>query len=264
MKACRMAQLPETYAESVVGRVRQRNEDTFLVLPEQLLFAVADGMGGHHRGDVASRVCVDALRDWFTGHVSDEAMNPLVRRVREVFGLRTRGEADLLAAVEFANRMIWDMASESEAMSGMGTTLVAAYFHGSTLFVVYSGDSRVYRLREGRLKQLSVDHSLLNEYLRLEMIRPSEARSFPYRNVILKAIGLSERASMDFFKRRVRRGDLYLLCSDGLTEMVEDEAISRILVGPGSLEDRGHRLVEAALEAGGHDNITVVLVRPVP
>lgn len=259
-----MAEPPEIYAESVVGRVRQRNEDAYLVMPDQSLYVVADGMGGHQRGDVASRVCVDAIRDWFTGRVGDDAMNPLVRRVREVFGLRTRGEADLLAAVEFANRLILDMASESEAMAGMGTTLVAAYFHGSTLFVVYSGDSRVYRLRGGHLRQLSVDHSLLNEYLRLDMIRPSEARSFPYRNVIMKAIGLSERAAMDFFKRKVRRGDLYLLCSDGLTDMVEDEEIRRILGGPGSLQERGRLLVRAAEEAGGHDNITVLLVRPIP
>ncbi len=259
-----MGDRPEAWAESVVGRVRRRNEDAYLVLPEQGLYAVADGMGGHQRGDVAASVCVGALRDWFTGRVGDEAMNPLVRRVRDVFRLRSRGEADLLAAVEFANRLILDMASESEALAGMGTTLVAAYFHGATLFVVYSGDSRVYRLREGRLRQLSVDHSLLNEYLRLDMIRPSEARSFPYRNVILKAIGLSERAAMDFFKRRVRPGDLYLLCSDGLTDMLEDDVIRGILDGPGSLEDRGHRLVAAAEEAGGHDNITVVLVRPDP
>lgn len=259
-----MKRQPEAYAESVVGRVRRRNEDAYLVLPEQGLYAVADGMGGHQRGDVAANVCVEALRDWFTGRLGDEAMNPLIRRVRDVFGLRSRGEADLLAAVEFANRLVLDMASRSEEMAGMGTTLVAAYFHGSTLFVVYSGDSRLYRLRNGRLCQLSVDHSLLNEYLRLDMIRPSEARSFPYRNVILKAIGLSDKAAIDFFKRRVRPGDLYLLCSDGLTDMLEDEAILRVLDGPGPLEVRGHRLVEAAEQAGGHDNITVVLVRPDP
>lgn len=255
-----MARVPEVFADSVVGHVRPRNEDAYLVLPEQSLYVVADGMGGHQRGDVASRICVEALRDWFTGRIGDEALNPLLQRVREVFGLRTRGEADLLAAVEFANRLILDMASTSESFTGMGTTLVAAYFHGSTLFVVYSGDSRIYRLRNGRLKQLSVDHSLLNEYLRLEIIRPSQVKSFPYRNVIMKAIGLSERAAMDFFKRRVREGDLYLLCSDGLTDMIPDEEIRRILLEPGSIEERGRRLVNAALDAGGQDNITVVLV----
>ncbi len=251
-------------AESVVGQVRRRNEDAFLLLPEVGLYVVADGMGGHQRGDVAANVCVGVLRDWFTGRVGDDAMNPFLRRVHEALRLRSRGEADLLAAVEFANRLIRDMASQNEGMAGMGTTLVAAYFHGSTVFVVYSGDSRIYRLRNGRLRQLSVDHSLLNEYLRLDMIRPSEARSFPYRNVIMKAIGLSERAQVDFFRRRVRRGDLYLLCSDGLTDMVDDEAIRGILMGPGSLKERASRLIQAAEDAGGHDNITVVLVDPDP
>lgn len=252
--------LRQACAVSSVGRVRRRNEDAYLVLPERGLYAVADGMGGHQRGDVAANLCIGALRDWFAGGVEDEAMTPLLRRVWDVFGLRTRGERDLLAALEFANRLILTAASESGSMAGMGTTVVAAYFHGSTVFVVYSGDSRIYRLRGGRFRQLSRDHSLLNEYLRLEMIQPSEAKSFPYRNVILKAIGLSERAQVDFFRRRVLGGDLYLLCSDGLTDMLEDEAIREILLRPETLDERGRRLVAAAEEAGGHDNITVVLV----
>jgi len=247
-------------AATSIGRIRSRNEDAYLLLPEQRLYAVADGMGGHQRGDVAANLCISALRDWFTGRVADEAVHPLVQRVREMFHLGSRGEADLVAAVEFANRLIYDMAFESPALRGMGTTLVVAYFHGTTLFVAYSGDSRIYRLRKGRLVQLSVDHSLLNEYLRLRMIRPSEARSFPYKNVIMKALGLTDRGAFDFFTRRVQRDDLYLLCSDGLTDMVEDRDIQRILLGSGTLEERCHHLVEAAEEAGGHDNITAVLV----
>jgi protein phosphatase len=245
---------------SHVGRVRARNEDAYLLMPEQALYVVADGMGGHQRGDVAANLCVDAIRDWFTGKVSDDTVNALGGAVQRLFGLKSPGETDLVAAVEFANRIIFDMSQASSSFRGMGTTLVASYFHGSQVFVVFSGDSRIYRLRKGNLRQLSRDHSLLNEYLRLEMIRPSDARSFPHRNVIMKALGLKERAEMEFFRRRTQRGDLYLLCSDGLTDMIEDDEIERILTGGGTLQERCDSLVEAALDGGGVDNVTVALV----
>lgn len=250
------------YAESEIGLVRNRNEDAYLALPEQGLFAVADGMGGHQRGDVAAQVCLEAIKDWFMGRVEGATANGLASRLRNMLGLKSKAEADLLGAVEFANRLVVDLASGSEALRGMGTTLVAAYFYGSMVFVVYSGDSRIYRVRAGRLKQMSVDHSLLNEYIRRQMISPEEARDFPYKNVIMKAIGLSEHADVDFFRRRVRPGDIYLLCSDGLTDLVPDQIIREALVGPGSLQEKGRRLVELALKAGGTDNITVLLVRP--
>jgi protein phosphatase len=144
----------------------------------------------------------------------------------------------------------------------MGTTVVGALFEGDTLFVVYSGDSRIYRLRKGRLEVLSRDHSLLNEYLRLKMIEPGDARSFPHRNVIMKALGLKEKAEVDFFRRKVQPGDLYLLCSDGLNDMLEDSLIRGILNDPDlDLEQRADRLVQRALEAGGVDNVTVLLVQ---
>lgn len=243
-----------------VGRVRSRNEDAFLLLPEQDLYVVADGMGGHQRGDVAAALCVDAVRDWFTGKVSDDTMTKVGNMVRGLLGRPTPGETDLVAAVEFANRIIFEMSSASAAFRGMGTTVVAGYFHGSTLFVVYSGDSRIYRLRNGILRVLSQDHSLLNEYLRLQMIHPSEARSFPHRNVIMKALGLRERADIDFFRRRTQPGDLYLLCSDGLNDMIEDERILQVLEEGDTLEERAQGLVDAALQAGGVDNVTVALV----
>jgi protein phosphatase len=247
-------------ALSDVGRVRSRNEDAYLLMAEQNLFVVADGMGGHQRGDVASALCIDAIRDWFTGKVSDETMTRLGNTVRGLLGRPTPGETDLVAAIEFANRIIFEMSTASSAFRGMGTTVVASYFHGSTLFVVFSGDSRIYRLRKGHLHVLSSDHSLLNEYLRLKMIHPSEARSFPHRNVIMKALGLRERADVEFFRRRVMPGDVYLLCSDGLNDMLEDEVIEAILNQGGSLSQRTHRLIDAALVAGGVDNVTVSLI----
>ncbi|MBM4394118.1 MAG: Stp1/IreP family PP2C-type Ser/Thr phosphatase [Deltaproteobacteria bacterium] len=255
-----MSEVTRAFATTSVGRVRQRNEDAFLLMPEQDLYVVADGMGGHLRGDVAANLCVDAIRDWFTGKVGDDMMNRVAGAVRALFGLHSPGETDLVAAVDFANRVIYEMSVASTAFRGMGTTLVGTYFHGATLFVVYSGDSRLYRFRNGRLRQLSRDHSLLNEYLRLEMIRPEDAKNFPHRNVIMKALGLKERAELEFFRRRVRKGDVYLLSSDGLTDMVEDEEIEEILADGGSLEEMCQKLVDAAMESGGHDNITVMLV----
>jgi len=255
-----MPELTRAFAATNVGRVRQRNEDAFLLMPEENLYVVADGMGGHLRGDVAANLCVDAIRDWFTGKVADETSDRLIEAVRGWFGLRSPGETDLIAAIEFANRAIHDMSMSSEAFRGMGTTIVAAYFHGNILFVVYSGDSRVYRFRDGQLRQLSRDHSLVNEYIRLEMLRPEDARTFPHRNVIMKALGLKERADVEFFRRRARKDDLYLLCSDGLTDMVEDVVIQGILADGGSLDEMCQRLVDEALERGGHDNVTVALV----
>ncbi len=247
-------------ALSDVGRVRTRNEDAFLLLPEQELYVVADGMGGHQRGDVAAALCVDSVRDWFTGKVSDDTMTRIGNAVRGLLGRPTPGETDLVAAIEFANRIIFEMSAASTAFRGMGTTVVAAYFHGSTLFVVFSGDSRIYRMRNGHLRVLSQDHSLLNEYIRLKMIHPSEARAFPHRNVIMKALGLRERADIEFFRRRTQPGDLYLLCSDGLNDMLEDHVIQDLLNQGGTLEAKTRRLVDAALQAGGVDNVTVSLV----
>lgn len=255
-----MAGLTTGCANTSVGRVRQRNEDAFLVLAERDLYVVADGMGGHQRGDVAANLCIDAIREWFTGSLADGAMADLTAHVQKEFGIRNRSEANLVASVEFANKLIVDTAIQSESFKGMGTTIVASIFHGSTMFAVYSGDSRIYRLRSGRLKQLSEDHSLVNEYIRLQMIRPADARTFPYRNVIMKALGLREKADVEFFKRRASPCDIYLLCSDGLTDMVEDEDIEHILGSDGTLGERCQRLVDAAMEAGGFDNITALLI----
>lgn len=247
-------------AHTSVGLVRTRNEDAYLVMEEQSLFAVADGMGGHNRGDIAATLCVKAIEDWFSGRVTDEAQHRFRRFFQKTFGLSSLGEAELLGAIEFANRLIFETARGSAELQGMGTTLVAAYFHGSYVFIAYSGDSRAYRLRKGRLTQLTEDHSLLNEYLRLQMISVEDIPRFPFRNVIMKALGLSEKAPVDYLRRRTRPGDVYLLCSDGLTDMVSDEEIREALLAGGDLSTRCRRLVEMAEAAGGYDNITVVLI----
>jgi len=261
-KASVQSLVREHAVKTHVGRVRTRNEDAYLVMPDAGIYLVADGMGGHRRGDVAAGLCIDAVRDWFSRKVSPRSRD-LIGGMLENLGNRTRpAERELVAALEYANRMIFEMSASSMTFRGMGTTVVGALFEGDSLFVVYSGDSRIYRLRKGRLEVLSRDHSLLNEYLRLKMIEPAEARSFPHRNVIMKALGLKEQAEMDFFRRKVQPGDVYLLCSDGLNDMLEDHLIRGILNETAlDLEQRADRLVERALEAGGVDNVTVLLVR---
>lgn len=247
-------------ASTSVGRVRSRNEDAFLLRPEHGLFVIADGMGGHQRGDVAARTCVEAIDQWFGGQVDPQVRSRLSDLVRGALGLRSRLETDLLAAIEHANRCIYDLGRSSSTHHGMGTTLVAGLFHGAQLFVVWSGDSRLYRFRAGRLRLVSRDHSLLNEYIRLRMVRPSEARAFPHRNVITKALGLKPHSEIEFLRRRVKPGDVYVLCSDGLNDMIEDARIAEVLNGPGTLSQRCDLLVQAALEAGGIDNVTVLMV----
>jgi protein phosphatase len=246
-------------AATSVGRVRTRNEDAFLLRPDLGLFVVADGMGGHLRGDVAARTCVETIDAWFSDALPSEVRELMSRGVRAASGLRSAAEIELLAAVELANRHIYDKGRASPTHRGMGTTLVSALFRGAQMFAVWSGDSRIYRLREGRLRLVSKDHSLLNEYIKLHMVRPAEAREFPHRNVITKALGLRGRADVEFLRRRVRSGDCYLMCSDGLNDMIDDQRIAEVLSGPGTLGERCEALIDAALDAGGVDNVTVLL-----
>jgi len=252
----------EYSAKSVVGLVRERNEDAFLCLPEEGLFVVADGMGGHNRGDVASRVCIDAIRDWFKGKTK---AGETVYGGNGIAARHTTRKASprkfLAQSITYANQRVFQASRTVEDLSGMGTTVVALLVHGGMAFIVNSGDSRAYRLRNKRLCQLTKDHSLVAEYMRLHLLTKKSAKVFPYRNVIVKALGLSGEVSFDMHGFHIRDGDLYLLCSDGLTEMVDDHKLKGLLCRDEDLEVMTDRLVESALEAGGNDNITVVLVR---
>lgn len=245
---------------SDVGLVRTRNEDSYLILEGHQIFCVADGMGGHQHGEVASQKCIDAIRRWFSQDVSKDIVNRFAKISQTQKRVRSGEEADLIAAVEYANFEIYKTSKTRIEYHGMGTTLVAARLYGRHIFVVYSGDSRIYRLRKNRLIQMSEDHSLVVEYLKKHLIAPSEARYFPYRNILTKAMGLRETAEIDWFRRRIMPKDLYLLCSDGLTDMLSDSVIAKILRLEESLDVRCNLLVQAAKKLGGLDNITVVLV----
>lgn len=231
---------------SDVGRRRRHNEDAFLVMPEAGLFAVADGLGGHASGEVASRLAVEELAGRFAG-------------------LPGSPEERLRAAFALANRSIHARSQADPLLSGMGTTLVAAHFaEGGTLAVAHAGDSRAYLFRAGELRRLTEDHSLLQDFIRQSRPTPEEIEAFPHKNVIVRALGMRDSVEADVSVFGLRQGDLVLLCCDGLFGMVPDEELAAILRGEGGEILRANQLlVDAANRAGGVDNVTSVLVEVV-
>ncbi|NLT05291.1 MAG: Stp1/IreP family PP2C-type Ser/Thr phosphatase [Solirubrobacterales bacterium] len=222
-----------------VGRQREANEDN-LVLAEPV-FAVADGMGGARAGEVASRVAAETFRD-----ARDPAETP---------------ERQLAAVVRAANRRIYDLAQSDESRRGMGTTLTATMVAGDAVSIGHVGDSRAYRLRDGDLAQLTQDHSLVAELERSGQLTPEAAEHHPQRSIITRALGPEPDVEVDTHTHPARDGDVYLLCSDGLTGMVSDGEVATILRGAPTLEAAAEALIRAANQSGGRDNITVVLFR---
>jgi serine/threonine protein phosphatase PrpC len=222
------------------GRKRRRNEDSFVIDPP--LFAVADGMGGAQAGEVASRLAAAAFREF---HDVDD-LDP---------------EERLAAIIQEANRRIYERAADDAQVSGMGTTITAALVGGDALVIGHVGDSRAYRLRSGTFEQLTDDHSLVADLVRSGRLTPEEADAHPQRSVITRALGTDREVDVDTFVVPVEAGDLFLLCSDGLTTMIEDDEIRDLLSATRDLEQAGKGLVKAANKAGGEDNITVVLFR---
>jgi serine/threonine protein phosphatase PrpC len=224
---------------SDVGRQRSVNEDDLVVRPP--FFAVADGMGGARAGEVASAMAADA----FEGE--SDSGEP--------------AEAQLARILRDANRRIYELAVSDESHRGMGTTLTAAKVHGDEISLAHVGDSRAYVLRDGRLEQLTSDHSLVAELERSGQLSPEAAEHHPQRSIITRALGPEPDVEVDTYTVTGRDGDLFLLCSDGLTSMISDEEVASILRSSDSLERKADALVLAANQSGGKDNITVVLFR---
>jgi len=220
------------------GRKRRRNEDAYVVAPP--LFAVADGMGGAQAGEVAARLATAAFHEY---HEADAL----------------EAEQRVAAIIQEANRRIYERARADIEVSGMGTTVTAALVEGSRIVIGHVGDSRAYRLRAGGLEQLTDDHSLVADLVRGGRISPEEAEIHPQRSVITRALGTDPDVDVDSLAVDAEPGDVYLLCSDGLTTMVADEEILDIVGRARSLEHAGKDLVKAANRRGGEDNITVVL-----
>ncbi len=218
------------------GHKRRRNEDAYVCEPP--LFAVADGMGGHQAGEVASRLAAAALREDVEPEGGAEHVEALIRE---------------------ANRRIWQASTEDVTASGMGTTVTVALVEGDSVTIGHVGDSRAYRIRDGGIEQLTDDHSLAAELERSGKLSAEEARMHPQRSVITRALGTEPEVEIDTFTADGRPGDVYLLCSDGLSSMVDDATILAVVEGRrGNLSTTARELVRAANRSGGEDNITVV------
>jgi len=219
------------------GRKRRRNEDAYVVQPP--IFAVADGMGGAQAGEVASKLAAAALEDTDQGTL--------------------RGEDGVVALIQEANRRVYERSNEDPSASGMGTTMTVALVEAGRVVIGHVGDSRAYLARDGRLEQLTEDHSLVNELMKSGKLSPEEAEVHPQRSVITRALGTDPDVDVDRFTIDAEPGDIFLLCSDGLTSMVGDEAILDVLERYRDDLDRvAKALVQAANRGGGEDNITVV------
>jgi protein phosphatase len=229
----------EQFSLTDVGRQRNANEDAHFVLDP--VYAVADGMGGARAGEVAAKNAVDEL----AGLGGEEAVS----------------EKELAQAVEQANRRIHELSRQDEALAGMGTTVTAVAVGDGEIAIAHVGDSRAYRLRGGELERLTHDHSLVDEMVRAGKLTPEEAEVHPQRSIITRALGPEPVVEVERITYPSRSGDVYLICSDGLTTMVPEDGISAILRARSSLKQAGAELVRAANEAGGRDNITVVLFK---
>ncbi len=240
--------------KSDIGRVRRNNEDSFLVDDLLGLYAVADGMGGHQGGEVASSMAIQALPRIIQQQLYGDS------QARDSAPPSGTISAALVRAVSSVNTLILDAAARDPHLSGMGTTLTAMLFAGESAFVAHAGDSRAYLLRDGSLNQLTEDHSVVAEYIRAGLLTPEQARASSYRHVITRALGIDRELVAYQQAFEVRRGDTFLLCTDGLTEMLDDAEIRRIL-SDASPQDSAEGLVREANSRGGVDNITVVVIQ---
>lgn len=235
-----------SFAITDIGKKRKLNQDYVYVSETPIgnlpnLFIVADGMGGHKAGDYASKCTVETI-------------------TREVRGCFEKNPIRILSkAIRIANDQIRQKAEEDESLLGMGTTVVAATCLGHYLQVANVGDSRLY-IVGSEIRQITTDHSLVEEMVRMGGIDRKAARNHPDKNIITRAIGALDTVEIDFFYEELKPGELVLLCSDGLTNMLEDEEIGAILKEPVSMEEKAQRLIEAANDNGGKDNITVIII----
>ncbi|HVS28187.1 MAG TPA: Stp1/IreP family PP2C-type Ser/Thr phosphatase [Solirubrobacteraceae bacterium] len=234
-----MIRVAEKFARSETGRVRRANEDSLFA--REPVFVVADGMGGARAGEVASKLAVDT----FEPGLGDEGTP----------------EDRLEAAAHAANARIHELARSDQQRAGMGTTLTAVYVDESSVALAHVGDSRAYLMRDSKLQRLTHDHSLVEELKRKGQLTEAEAAEHPQRSIITRALGPEAEVEVDRATVQARDRDIFLLCSDGLTGMVSEEDIANLITGSESLEQAGHKLIDAANAAGGRDNVSVVLFR---
>lgn len=234
-----------------VGKVRSSNEDHYGAFDDIGLYVVADGMGGHAAGEVASLMAVETIRDTF--QAASDRTQPA--------GPGADPGRPIVWAIEQANQRIFTTGQNDPALSGMGTTIAALWLSGETAYVAHVGDSRVYRLRGAVLEQITSDHSLINDYLSRGIMKPDEAATHPMKHVLVRALGTTPSVAVDVKPLPLKPGDLFLLCSDGLSNVIPQPELLGALAEPATdLSTRCRHLVEVANRHGGLDNITAVLV----
>lgn len=243
-------------AKTDVGMKRSHNEDYFALIEDEQLFLVADGMGGHASGEVASKLAADVINEFYKHSRDADATWPY----RYDHSL-SYPENRMVASIRLANARIYDTAQKDPQLRGMGTTIVAFLVQGNTGFVAHVGDSRCYRIRNGAIESLTRDHSLLEDY---KDARPDmtaeEAKAFPHKNVITRALGMRENVVVDVSKFDLQSGDRFVLCSDGLSGMLSDQKIHAVVKESSGLEQMVAKLIEHANQAGGTDNITAMVI----
>jgi len=247
----------EVAGKSHVGMKRNINEDSFLVMPEQRLYCVADGMGGHLHGEIASKIAIDELAEFFRLTSADRDVTWPFKMDKN----RNYDENRLATGIKLANARIYEAASGDPNYRGMGTTIATVHFAETSVYVGHVGDSRVYRFRGGALELVTEDHSLLNDYLKAKKLSPEEIEAFPHKNVIVRALGMKDTVQVDVGRFEPKDGDVFLLCSDGLSGMVSDEEMAQVLRENSDLEKACTGLIEKANAAGGNDNVTCILAR---
>jgi protein phosphatase len=247
----------EVAGETNVGMKRTHNEDNFSIIEDSGLYVVADGMGGHASGEVASKMAVDALKEFFASTAHDP------ERTWPYKMDRAKGyeENRLITGIKLANLRIYEAAQREATKRGMGTTIVVLFAVEEGVYLAHVGDSRSYRVRDGNIELLTEDHSLLNDYIKMKRLTPEEIANFPHKNVIVRALGMKDTVKVDTRFEAPRENDVFVLCSDGLSGPVEDHEILEIVTEYDDLSMATSKLIKRANENGGPDNITAVLAR---
>ena len=233
------------------GLARENNEDSVTVDEPTRLGILADGMGGYNAGEVASGMATTFIKSELGRWLAQAGRHANSREVRRAMEI----------CVDNANRSIFNAANSNPQYSGMGTTLVVGVFQDGRLMLGHIGDSRCYRLRAAQLEQITKDHSLLQEQMDAGLITPEQAATSTNKNLVTRALGVEDAVLLEVNEHKVEPGDLFLMCSDGLSDMLDDEAIAQILSSEGSLEQKSVQLIDAANANGGRDNISVLLAQ---
>ena len=239
-----------------VGMKRAHNEDSLRLFREENLFIVADGMGGHASGEVASQMSVESLAEFFRATAEDDEVTWPYKMDKG----RKYEENRVITGIKLSNRKIFESASRDSKLKGMGTTIVVVFFVNGGAYVGHVGDSRCYRVRAGAITLLTQDHSLVNEKIRAGLLTPEQARNHKHKNIITRSLGYMEEVEVDVQIKAVRRNDRFLLCSDGLSNLVEAAEMGEA-VRSMSPQEAARFLIQRACDSGGDDNVTCVVAR---